>query len=897
MLSGRTSDCWAILGIEPTTDARAILKAYAKSLKACRPDDDPEGFQRLVEAREEAMWIAGREAATPVRDTSEATSSSHRGDAEGEVDEPVEPVAPNFADAFPGNTVPIETEEAAELSAEHGLLGEVLEKLNALLPDTGGPAGQEAKGEDWAALFAMASELDLESLRRFHNIILRNLWQILPPPDPRGLGDIAAFEQGEGPAALAELIERECQFNWSGAELLQLAGNQGAQFYLYWLSQAQAARQLIERRANVAYTYGNSQDGLPGLLAEDAAVLLSNRRTKATYDKGRAKSRWRFSFEPRCLFVPVDILCVHGLSWPAFALSAFSLLLSGLLLSIPPTDLHTFFGGLALFVGLRVGAGFFIRRCHLNQLSKWVKEADRRGLLGQTRQAFLAAASRVHRFTGAALVADFLSMILIIVGVLAILPATFNQDLLHMSADEALDGLELSIFQKAASDDDFSDQDFADLSARLATARAAVPRDGASKEAKLNVGFGFNDVVRVRSRLNSNVSDVDRRIAPLASRVERERKLRRIAAAYQAATPEQRRQIESVLVEWSKLLSSAKGSARLNATIWALIPPRERQEPSTIDLAPEARRLIISLFIEKSLRDPEGTADFSQAPAALNALLNMPDEDLLQSISPSDPISVAGTNIWISTSSAPETINDNPSLVIEWPKAASDNPVWNEAATDWRFFAGVAKVCLNDARTSPLKALLVQMAAASAKAADMGGNVPDDYWARAGAQLFDIEDCRRSYVRKMNPKADFKLEARQEANSKFQNALGSGDLAEAARIIGFAKEMSSDSPTLDSDIVRQFEMRMASQSLLKGDIITAVEYSDASLPWLPGCQTRAVRGFILSALGEKQRALAELSLALKASDQQQLCGEQEIPFVDLQRIKSAVSLMENSATQ
>ena len=39
-----------LLGVTPDADAATIKRAYASKLRETRPDDDPEGFQRLHEA-------------------------------------------------------------------------------------------------------------------------------------------------------------------------------------------------------------------------------------------------------------------------------------------------------------------------------------------------------------------------------------------------------------------------------------------------------------------------------------------------------------------------------------------------------------------------------------------------------------------------------------------------------------------------------------------------------------------------------------------------------------------------------------------------------------------------------------------------------------------------------
>ncbi|MBB1250634.1 hypothetical protein [Rhizobium sp. G21] len=52
---------WTILDIDATSDQKEIRKAYARRLKVTRPDEDPAGFQALVEARdaalEESHWV------------------------------------------------------------------------------------------------------------------------------------------------------------------------------------------------------------------------------------------------------------------------------------------------------------------------------------------------------------------------------------------------------------------------------------------------------------------------------------------------------------------------------------------------------------------------------------------------------------------------------------------------------------------------------------------------------------------------------------------------------------------------------------------------------------------------------------------------------------------------
>ncbi|MGN6154037.1 MAG: hypothetical protein ACTHOH_18855 [Lysobacteraceae bacterium] len=54
-----------LLGLGTDADERAIKRAYATRLKATRPDEDPEGFQRLNEAYQSALQWAKQQPARP----------------------------------------------------------------------------------------------------------------------------------------------------------------------------------------------------------------------------------------------------------------------------------------------------------------------------------------------------------------------------------------------------------------------------------------------------------------------------------------------------------------------------------------------------------------------------------------------------------------------------------------------------------------------------------------------------------------------------------------------------------------------------------------------------------------------------------------------------------------
>ena len=75
-MSTRARDIWEVLGTAPTTDRREVKKAYAKAVKHCHPEEDPEAFQVLYNAYQTALEIcAAKDTTRP------AAASVQRGQA------------------------------------------------------------------------------------------------------------------------------------------------------------------------------------------------------------------------------------------------------------------------------------------------------------------------------------------------------------------------------------------------------------------------------------------------------------------------------------------------------------------------------------------------------------------------------------------------------------------------------------------------------------------------------------------------------------------------------------------------------------------------------------------------------------------------------------------------
>lgn len=174
---------WNILDIEPTNELSVIKKAYARKLKQHHPEDDPEGYQRLREAYDQAVRAAKRKLTLDSsHDLTEETAgergksgqSDTRQDEHEEDDNPVV-ISSRMLFANPADRVQ-STEER---------LNEFIEKVNGVYRDI----AQRIDINSWLKLLNDDIMWDVKLQREVrqrmtvfldrHPYLPRDVWQLL----------------------------------------------------------------------------------------------------------------------------------------------------------------------------------------------------------------------------------------------------------------------------------------------------------------------------------------------------------------------------------------------------------------------------------------------------------------------------------------------------------------------------------------------------------------------------------------------------------------------------------------------------------------------------------------------------------------------------------------------
>jgi hypothetical protein len=305
---------WTILGIAPTADVGAIRRAYARKLKLTRPDGDPDGFQRLVRARDAALAEATEIAELSLSD-------------DGEVEEQDE-IAPVLATAAPIDTErpnPRDSAGPAEADAPPIVIREVSEPqaLSAsaapipriVIAEESGEAALDSSPALQQEGFSLeASERHWAEARRFANLP-RLIISRVPAPEAEIARLIDASKVlPRGPrqlveAALIEATGRDLRLP-SGRFSSLAVSNVRALFrhgetVFGWLRDDRLIHKILGPRDAAAFCLiGQEEDDWtsekrPRLPDRDARMLFANtRRYRRAYERFRRRGRpaWRFDF-------------------------------------------------------------------------------------------------------------------------------------------------------------------------------------------------------------------------------------------------------------------------------------------------------------------------------------------------------------------------------------------------------------------------------------------------------------------------------------------------------------------------------------------------------------------------------------------------------------------------
>jgi tetratricopeptide (TPR) repeat protein len=298
-------DPWGLLGLEPTRDELAIRRAYARRVKDFRPDEDPQGFQALVAAREFALrWRQAPapeeeeeeeeedEAPVPAPQEAAAREPEPRGPAFHAQDYMRAPAPPREADAY-----------AAAVAA-----------LRALFRD----ADAFDRAEEWRDLRRRLAALSLSQRAAFRPQIAGAVVANLPPP-----ADLATMRaelaEDRGVSAVVDGLEAEFELSFDQSGLARLVGMPATLRYLDWLEGVRRAlpmsrRSEAERRFLLALQAWLGAEGDTSF-ALSAASRTDGEKVAALFDRldGSEAQRGReMILERMAWLLPTEVEAAPG---------------------------------------------------------------------------------------------------------------------------------------------------------------------------------------------------------------------------------------------------------------------------------------------------------------------------------------------------------------------------------------------------------------------------------------------------------------------------------------------------------------------------------------------------------------------------------------------------------
>ncbi|PDT37778.1 hypothetical protein CO671_06465 [Rhizobium sp. M10] len=887
-----TETCWTLLQIAPTEDENDIRRAYARRLRDFRPDEDPEGFQRLVGAKDAALnWASAQPAALPALTVEAREDSERNADlalltrTDAAEDEKTIPVASDQVD--PGE----EPARSAEIAV--GDVGDrrnvsVFERLRAIVapdkdrPWSAGPAAK--KTQSWTELFDMAAGLSLQRHDQLLKEIGRNFPPILPGAGLQGLETIEEFTRGHGFAAVVETIEQQCRFAERPASLAHLCGQDAAMVYFSWLAHAQSARGILQRREAGRAAYSDAQTGLPIFPPEDRIFALQTVELVKFHKEAVECRRWPFRFDWKTLIAPTTRLAAAGLTWE----SAVFLAMLGLIAaggSSTSNDIAQMIAlvSIPLLLIARIFMAFFVHRLGISASLRRVMRADRRGLWSSTPR-HEALRNKWHDYVRGIFVVELiLSLAALVLAPIVI--STFLQlkDDLDRPAEAVVSELVISALDATADDDRVPDSALFDLidfvnSAELLNfhdrgkSTPIVVRDLENREwlAELH-----RRADRLRGKSWFSGSDRELVGPTLATAgAERERKLRVLADAYRLATPERRMEIQRALASWQPTLTAAKGPEAI-AAVWAAIPPRS--DGPNLDAFPEEmRRLLLDRFLGGAI----GVADIDdvQLVSRLHHLLTVPADALAEI----GPIGSPDANFLISISGAGGVAGNDAELgAARYLKEHPDRLTGADARlpglsrinskTARSSFLDIARICLASSSDTDRLRMRGVIAQSLENFSGAGISTSTGLWQTLGRLTLAEPDCYRQAF----------ATGRVSGNDVGMGQLDSGFDALEEEVERFSKTQEGISdPAILAEVV-QFIPRDGIYSFTRNNLISEIhfilgkwfvreeDYHKAVLEFDRALEARECNEFYvhrviaLRAMGDDRRAKADIRQAFQ----------------------------------
>ncbi|MBB4009336.1 J domain-containing protein [Allorhizobium taibaishanense] len=882
-------NCWAILDINPTRDQREIKRAYAKKLKTCRPDDDPAGFQRLVEARDIALNLAASPNWPPATPEEEAAPDNHR----------IEGDAP-ASDALDGNKLKAELHlDMPPEGDEQILMSELLRSLDELIETRKDWIETNRlvwKAACWTALFNRAIPVSFERRKIFHGEIASRLQTFLPAAVARDSDQYEEFQNGEGVAAIVEVIEEECNFLWLESDFRQKAGDIGTRNYFFWLTVANSARKVTERRQVGRQAYSDPQTRLPIFMKDDLAALLDDKATAKFVERSFQNRKWSRSFSWISLLFPASHFFGAGIQAEAYAILLTTLLVTGAIVLLPNMPLYAeaFLGCLLIAARLYAGTAFFPSK--VKSWTRHVGAADRKGLIIPSERHRFLEGRRHGSNLGHVMKAVEVVCIVVLLVQLAFLPGKFvGLQYRDTRADEIIRTHVLKVLETVASKRDTNTEDFLKFLEALDTAREtlrAMPEGRSTKIDDIAIPQQFSITLKLAETAKS-LRAFGQSDGNLLPGLERGPKLSLIAEQYRAANLEQRESIERTLLQWRAALTAVKDDPSLETAIWALMPPRNLAN-NILDPAESIKNHLILKFLDNSISaELRGSELHPQLVLnALKELLEIPNKEWLTAIDTSDRKQV----LYIpDLSHVPKQallpLNVALAEKIEAGYLPPAKPgtlnIWSTEAGNWIGLLNSIKTCLRlplqDSADQSLNRLRekLQDSALSSHLTEPAT------WAAIGHSLEEIPDCQRAVgvTRLLSGKGQLGGAAISTVYEALRKALMARDFTTARELSVFIDTAEAKNTSGWSAGGGLINFALARERLASHDPFHAIAYlEDPNLAsTFTHCQgVWALKGYALEMLNRKEDAISAFETDVMSS---QAC----FPLIDKDLSKVAIN--------